>query len=397
MPGRIGERRDEEAHGPHDPGALSRLLQEIALAPADEVVAAWRSELRPGARVGRFEIREEIGRGGFGAVYAAFDPELGRDVALKTLRPQRTGRALSTDWIRKEAEAVARLNHPCIVTLHDVGTCPAGPYLVMELLRGETLAQRLEKGPLPLDEALRVADEVARGLTHAHAHGVLHRDLKPANAFLCEDGSVKILDFGLAHLLGSGDAGSGGTPAFMAPEQARGEPVDERADVYALGTMLFQLLTGSVPYDPRKERGVPPGGHAPEVPKAPPALARLLDRMLARDPAARMASGQEAHAALSALRKMREPRRRAWLAWSLASVALVAAVSFAFRPPKIPPGRIRTAVADLDNQTGDARFDGAGELFREALEQSRRVALLSRSSLVSSLREGGVPLPPTIG
>jgi eukaryotic-like serine/threonine-protein kinase len=397
VPGRIEERRDEEAGGPGDPGPLSRLLQEIAQVPSDEVVAAWSHALEPGARVGRFEIRGEIGRGGFGSVYAAFDPELGREVALKALRPRRTGRELSADWIRKEAEAVARLNHPCIVTLHDVGNSPAGPYLVMELLRGETLADRVEKGPLPLDEALRVADEVARGLAHAHAHGVLHRDLKPANAFLCEDGSVKILDFGLAHLLGSGEAGSGGTPAFMAPEQARGEPVDERADVYALGTMLFQLLTGRLPYAPGDERGVPAGGRAPEVPKAPAALARLLDRMLARDPSGRMANGQEAHAALSALRKAREPRRRAWLAWSLASVALVAAVSFALRPPKIPPGRIRTAVADLENRTGDPRFDGAGELFREALEQSRRVALLSRASLVSSLREGGAPVPSSIG
>jgi eukaryotic-like serine/threonine-protein kinase len=205
------------------PGPLTRLLLEVARAPAEEVSAAWKEELLPGTRVGRFEIRREIGRGGFGAVYEAFDPELGRDVALKALRPRRGGRPISPETIRLEAEAVAKLNHPNMVTLFDVGSCPAGPYLVMELLRGQTLADRLDQGALPLDEALRVADELARGLAHAHQHGVIHRDLKPANAYLCEDGGVKILDFGLAHLLGSEGSSEGGTPDFMAPEQARGE------------------------------------------------------------------------------------------------------------------------------------------------------------------------------
>lgn len=397
MPGEEQQRRDDGVSRHADPGPLSRLLQEIAQAPPDEVATAWKEELRPGARVGRFEIRGEIGRGGFGSVYEAFDPELGRDVALKALRPHRTGRQLSADWIKKEAEAVAKLNHPNIVTLYDVGNCPAGPYLVMELLRGETLAVRIEEGALPLDEALRVADELARGLAHAHAHGVLHRDLKPANAFLCEDGRVKILDFGLAHLLGRDGASSGGTPAFMAPEQARGEPVDERADVYALGTMLYQLLTARLPYGPGGERGVPADGTVPEIPKAPAALTHILDRMLARDPAARMANGEEARAALAALRKSREPRRRAWAAWALAAVALTLAVTFAVKPPKLPPGRLRVAVADLDNRTGDPALDGVGELFREALEQSKRVALLPRASLLGALRDDGAGSPGGIG
>lgn len=137
-----------------------------------------------------------------------------------------------------------------------MGSCPAGPYLIMELLRGQILAHRLDQGALPLDEALRVADELARGLAHAHEHGVIHRDLTPANACLCEDGGVKMLDRGLAHLLGSEGPGQGGTPDFMAPEQACGEPVDERADVYALGTVPCQILTGKLPRDPEGERWV---------------------------------------------------------------------------------------------------------------------------------------------
>ena len=225
-----------------EPGPLSRLLQEISEAPSEDLLEAWKRELQPGDRVGRFEIRREVGRGGFGAVYEAFDTELNRVVAVKTLRLSRPRRDLSSDWIKKEAEAVARLDHPCIVTLFDVGTCDSGPYLVMELLRGKTLAQRIAEGPIPQAEALRIAEEMAKGLAHAHQRGVLHRDLKPANVFLCEDGRVKLLDFGLAHLLGTEGVSGAGTPAYMAPEQARGEEVDQRADVYAAGRVLGDML-----------------------------------------------------------------------------------------------------------------------------------------------------------
>ena len=160
-------------------GDLSKLLAEIAQVPADDVAASWREPLKVGDVVGRYEIRHEIGRGGFGAVYEAFDPQLGRVVALKALKPGRSKYLVSEEWIQKEAEAVAKLDHPAIVTIHDVGTCPAGAYLVMELLRGETLARQIEKGPLPVDEALRVAEQMAEGLAHAHSRGVLHRDSSP--------------------------------------------------------------------------------------------------------------------------------------------------------------------------------------------------------------------------
>jgi serine/threonine-protein kinase len=217
------------------------LLQELADAKGDEALEAWKHELSPGDRVGRFEIRREVGRGGFGAVYEAFDTELNRVVAVKTLRLSRKRNDLSAGWLKKEAEAVARLDHPCIVTLFDVGTCDSGPYLVMELLRGRTLAQRIADGPVARAEALRIAEEMAKGLAHAHQRGVLHRDLKPANVFLCEDGRVKLLDFGLAHLLGSPEEKGAGTPAYMAPEQARGDEIDARADVYAAAMVLREM------------------------------------------------------------------------------------------------------------------------------------------------------------
>ncbi len=175
-----GDQRDETVDASAgDPGPLSRLLQELAEASGDDALEAWTNELAPGDRVGRFEIRQEVGRGGFGAVYEALDTELNRVVAVKTLRFSRERRDLSSEWLKREAEAVARLDHPCIVTLFDVGTSDAGPYLVMELLRGRTLAQRIGEGPVPQVEALRIAGETAKGLAHAHQRGVLHRDLKP--------------------------------------------------------------------------------------------------------------------------------------------------------------------------------------------------------------------------
>src|SRR5512137_1215178 len=245
LAGTDGQADSAVASSAGGPRPLSRLLQELADAPGEDALEAWRNELRPGDMVGRFEIRSEVGRGGFGAVYEAFDTELNRVVAVKALRLSRPRRELSADWIKKEAEAVARLDHPCIVTLHDVGTSRAGPYLVMEFLRGKTLAQRLAEGPIPQGEALRIAEEIAKGLAHAHQRGVLHRDLKPANTFLCEDGRVKLLDFGLAHLLGTEGVSGAGTRRYMPPEQVRGNEIDSRADVYAAAMTLRESMTGS--------------------------------------------------------------------------------------------------------------------------------------------------------
>lgn len=151
----------------------------------------------------------------------------------------------------REAEAAARLSHPNIVTLHDAGRSEQGPYLALELLKGQTLAQRLEQGPIALREALRIGVEVAKGLAHVHDHGVVHRDLTPGNVYLCDDGQVKVLDLGMARAFGRPTL-RGGTSAFMAPEQAEGAPEDERTDVFALGVLLYRMLTGALPFrDPK--------------------------------------------------------------------------------------------------------------------------------------------------
>jgi len=268
--------------------AVSDLLLALAAAPSRD--PASLVPLAPGARVGRFELLREVGRGGFGLVFEARDTELGRRVAFKAMKQSRLSGSALEKPLREEAEAAARLNHPNVVTLHDYGLHQGTPYLILELLEGETLHRRLAKGgPLAPEEALRIARQVARGLVHAHAHGVLHRDLKPGNVFLTADGGVKLLDFGLARLLDRASL-AGGTPAYMAPEQLRGEPGDVRADVFAAGVLLFQMLTGALPYPVVKGKSAAlEPGPPPSLPIAdPPAeLATLVARALARDPADR--------------------------------------------------------------------------------------------------------------
>ena len=265
------------------PGAVTRLLEELADAPPSEVGEGWSSWLAPGVKVGPVELVREIGRGGFGVVWEAVDRQSGRHVAFKAVRPG--GKAgIREARLLHEAEVAGRIVHPGIVSLLDVGQGAHGPYLVLELLRGWTLAERLDYGPLPPSEALRIVLATTRAVAHAHASGVVHRDLKPANVFLCEDGAVKVLDFGLAHAFGQARSG-GGTPAYMAPEQWRGAPEDERTDVFALGVLLHRLLAGEPPFldDGGRTAQGPEPAPALEVAGAP-SIGPLLQLMLKKDP-----------------------------------------------------------------------------------------------------------------
>ena len=339
------------------PGALTQLLADLARAPE---AAGWDNALAPGDRVGRFEILRELGRGGFGVVYEARDSDLARSVAFKAIRAGNVEEPGEQRRLAEaEAEAAARLAHPNIVHLYDLGRVEQGAYLIMELLHGTTLAERLEEGPLPLREAVRVAVEISRGVAHAHEHGVVHRDLKPSNVFVCDDGQVKVLDFGLAHVFGRGGV-AGGTPAYMAPEQARGEAGDERSDVYSLGVLVAELTAGTRP---------------------PAALERLLSRMRSEDPAVRPANAGEVRRQLLAIQKAVEPKRLFWAAWAIAAAALIAAVGLGLRSRPLPPGRLLVAIADIANSSGDGALDDVSSLLQVALEQSRRVSLLARSRL----------------
>jgi len=385
-----------EGTSPVEPGQLTALLLKLAEAPAG-ADAAGTAPLRKGDQVDRFVIDRQIGQGGFGIVFEATDPRLGRRVALKLVGTARRAEPGSARLL-EEAEAAARLSHPNIVTLFDVGQCPLGPYLVQELLRGESLAERLARGPVPLAEAVRIALEVARGLAHAHQHAVIHRDLKPDNVFLCEDGQVKVLDFGMAQAFGQGRV-HGGTPAYMAPEQRSGAPEDERTDVYALGVTLYRLLTGELPFGAD-------GQHRPLLPAAPlvipesPALSDLVQRMLERDPVRRPRHGAEAVAALQAIAGSLQPappgpsrpvrRQRRWpvvvaVVAVAVSVSVVTVVIRRALPTKEEvPARLLLAVSDIVNETGEKELELSG-LLRTVLEQSTFLEVLPRGRLIDAL------------
>jgi serine/threonine protein kinase/tetratricopeptide (TPR) repeat protein len=313
------------------PTRFSALLRDLARMPEADPSAGWERRLEPGTVIGRFELVREVGRGGFGTVYEARDRDLGRTVAFKAVLPGADVEVREERLIR-EAEAAARLSHPNIVTLYDVGRSENGSYLVLEFLRGQTLGQRLGLGPLSTMEALRIAVEVAKGIAHAHASGVVHRDLSPANVFLCDDGQVKVLDLGMAHAFGRRRV-EGGTVGYMAPEQRRGAPEDERTDVFALGVILYRMLAGELPFRDAPDTGAP----APvlEVPGAP-GLGEFLARMLAADPVERprdagvvvaeltpLLRELERSASSGSLPPTRKSRRRAWpLAAAVAAVLL---------------------------------------------------------------------------
>ncbi len=265
--------------------------------------------LTPGSKLGPYEILAPIGAGGMGEVYRSRDSRLGRDVAVKII-PRES--SLDSERIRRfeqEARAAGTLSHPNVCAIYDLGTHEGSPFVVMELLEGETLRQILQAGPVPLRKTIGFIAQAAEGLAAAHAKGIVHRDLKPENLFVTKDGRVKVLDFGLAKLTAAETPASApmgettppntvtspgailGTTAYLSPEQIRGESADARADVFALGIVLFEMLTGRRPFDGRSSADIMSAilNHdAPALttllPDAPPQLAWLVRRCLAKDP-----------------------------------------------------------------------------------------------------------------
>ena len=209
--------------------------------------------LSPGATLGRYTIRAQLGAGGMGVVCTGHDPRLKRQVAIKLLPPDLTSDETAKQRFLQEAQAASALDHPNICTIHEINETTDGQlYLVMAHYEGETLKERIEHGPLALQEAVDVATQVGRGLAEAHGAGIVHRDIKPANLLIAKGGVVKILDFGLAKLAGTeGVTQTGttvGTVAYMSPEQARGEEVDYRTDIWSLGVVLYEMVAGQQPF-----------------------------------------------------------------------------------------------------------------------------------------------------
>ncbi|MEM9487773.1 MAG: serine/threonine-protein kinase, partial [Myxococcota bacterium] len=327
--------------------APTATIADAATAPAPDVSAAL-AQLTPGIRIGRYELIRELGSGGMGVVFLARDIRLVRRVAIKFLRafgPRIKDRFLA------EARATARCRHDNIVVIHDVGDFRGVPFMVLEYLRGHTVYELLDDGPLSVPRALDLMVPVVSALVRAHQHGIVHRDLKPANILVTDHGAVKVLDFGVAKILArrpgpeqlgyssdeqlhpvrpgwSSDARSGrasdhpdsparrrrpvGTPSYMSPEQLRGESIDERSDMWAVGVILYEMLLGSHPLDPaspRKLLGLADGSVA--IPNAQAQLPGLgpitavIDRCLSTTREQRMPDARSLLDALDACRPAR--------------------------------------------------------------------------------------------
>jgi Tol biopolymer transport system component len=281
--------------------------------------------LAPGTRLGPYEILSPLGAGGMGEVYRARDSRLGRDVAIKMVLSEFTADPDRLQRFEREARAAGSLNHPNVLTVYDVGSHEGSPYLVTELLEGETLQARMGKGALPLRTALEVGGQVAAGLAAAHERGIVHRDLKPANIFITNEGSAKILDFGLAKLIEPAGADKHadastvvettepgvrlGTITYMSPEQAAGLSVDFRSDQFSLGIVLYEMISGSRPFagDTAAETLAAIIRDEPEplaklVPEVPAPLRWIIERCLAKEPSGRYAATRDLAHDLETLR-----------------------------------------------------------------------------------------------
>jgi eukaryotic-like serine/threonine-protein kinase len=278
-------------------------------------MAAQQMPLATSTKIGPYEILSPLGAGGMGEVYRARDTRLGRDVAIKVLPESMSRDAERLRRFENEARAVAALNHPNILSIHDIGTYNGAPYLVSECLEGQSLRQELSGGALPLRRAVEYGTEIAQGLAAAHDKGIIHRDLKPENIFVTRDGQVKILDFGLAKLAhpeALSDQGATveavptsagvilGTVGYMSPEQVRGEPADARSDIFALGTILYEMLSGHRAF--RRDTSAETmtailKEDPPEVTAAgkmiSPAMERIVRRCLEKKPLQRFQSARD--------------------------------------------------------------------------------------------------------
>jgi eukaryotic-like serine/threonine-protein kinase len=380
--------------------------------------------IAPGTRLGPFQVADLLGAGGMGAVYRAYDPRLQRHVAIKVLAPGFGGDADRLRRFEQEALAVARLAHPNILAVHDVGTHDGSPYLVTELLEGETLRKAMNGRPLPARKAIDYSTQIARGLAAAHEGGVVHRDIKPENLFLTREGRVKILDFGVAKLTG-GDVqaaagassptltahglGPIGTAAYMSPEQARGDRTDFRADLFSLGIVLYEMLSGVSPFrrDTAAETLTAILREDPPAPvdsvAGPPALARVLQHCLEKNPADRFQTAQDLVFALDSISGTAPvsaaPRRRTFpdvarALGILSSVALIAGAAYVIgrrTAGDAPP----SAISSVHRLT---EFPGV-EAFPAIAPDAKSIAFTARAGgaeqIFVRLVAGGTPLQIT--
>lgn len=371
--------------------------------------AAADALLPPGRRLGRYEVVDLLGAGGMGRVYRALDPSLGREVAIKALAPTFRGDSASLRRFEREARVLATLSHPNIATIYGFEQLDGAPYLVLERVPGETLADRLARGPLPLQAALDVAAQIAAGLEEAHGKGVVHRDLKPSNVMLTPDGRVKLVDFGLAKTEATRPAldkslepitSPGvvlGTARYMSPEQVKGEDVDTRTDVWAFGCVLYEMFIGRPAFTGQSVSDVvaavlrdEPNWEAlpAEVPRH---IARLLRRCLRRDVRVRLQHIGDARVELLDAGEDESSGSRLgargtvssrWSGWPIAAAALaVLAVLALLATIAVVSGRF--------GSRGAAPASPAGKATRLSLELPAQVTLASEFSAPFAMAPDG--------
>jgi serine/threonine protein kinase len=388
--------------------------------------SALQVTMMPGKRLGDYEIKELLGAGGMGEVYRAWDTHLGRAVAIKVLPPFYSSDSDRLRRFEQEARAAATLNHPNILAIFQMGTHDGAPYLVSELLEGGTLREQLVHGPMPLRKAIDVGVQAARGLAAAHEKGIVHRDLKPENLFITKDGRVKILDFGLAKLTqhqtvaqsafttneGTEPGVVMGTVGYMSPEQVRAEAADHRADVFAFGAILHEMLTGKRAFQKPTSaetmsailREDPPA-ISEIVPNLPFALQRVVHHCLEKDPEQRFQSASDLAFALEALSdsgsasaagtaptSVRRVYRWAALAGGLIIFAVITALYFA-RSASVPITPTLTRLTWDSGLTTDPVLSPDGKLLAYASDRSGEAHLDIYVQQVG----GGEPLRLTQG
>jgi serine/threonine-protein kinase len=391
---------------------------------AREIETEGLPSLAPGAPLGRFVLGELLGQGGMGSVYRALDPALGREVAIKAVAHDIRRDPGSLRRFEREARLLATLNHPNIAGIYGLELIEGAPYLVLELVEGETLAERLERGRLPLAEAVAVGVQIADALQEAHEKGIVHRDLKPANVKLAPGGRVKVLDFGIAKLVGASEDGAPptlasepttmpgallGTAPYMSPEQARGLAVDPRSDVWAFGCVLYEMLTGRRAFQGRTASDVLAAVLRDDIDwtalpaETPREVRRLLRRCLRKEPRDRLQNAGDARIELTdaateeppAPLPRRTPRIRSLpaLLAGLALGALLTAV--AVRRTGLPEGAARVTRLSLDLPAGLTLAEDFAPPFAFAPDGSSLALVASEATGPAQLYErpmGGLEL-----